>query len=144
MGLLDGILGKVVGQGLGGVLGQNSQYAGLVQNLLGMLTSGQGGGLSDLLGKLKAGGLGNAVGSWISTGPNQPVTGEQLQGALPADLLSQLAAKTGMDPAQASQGLAQVLPGIVDKLTPDGALPDESSLQSSLGGLAGMFSGKGG
>ncbi len=141
MGLLDGILGKVAEQGLGSLLGQNSQHAGLVRILLGMLTSGQGGGLSDLLGKLKAGGLGDAVGSWISKGANLPVTGEQLQGAVP-DLVSQLAAKAGMDTGQASQGLAQVLPGIIDKLTPDGALPEGNSLQSSLSGLAGMFFGK--
>ena len=143
MGLLDGVLGNVLGPGLGSILGQNTQHAGLVQSLLGMLTSGKSGGLTELLGHLKNGGLGQAVGSWVSTGANQPVTGEQLQGALPADMLAQLAAKAGMDPSQASQGLAQVLPSIVDHLSPNGALPSGNGLQDALGGLSKMFSGNG-
>lgn len=143
MGLLDGVLGNVLGSGLSQVLGGNTQHAGLAQSLLGMLTSGSGGGLSELLGHLKNGGLGDAVGSWVSTGANQPVTGEQLQQALPADMLAQLAAKVGLDPAQASSGLAQVLPSIVDQLSPTGSLPSDSGLQSALGGLSKMFSGNG-
>lgn len=141
MGLLDSVLGSVMGSGPGN--GQETQHPGLVQGLLGMLTSGKGGGLTELLGHLQRSGLGAAVGSWVSTGANQPVTGEQLQGALPADLLAQVAAKAGMDPTQASHGLAQVLPSLVDRLSPNGALPTGSGLENALGGLSKMFSGNG-
>ena len=143
MGLLDGILGSVLGQSGDGAAGQGAEQSGLAQTLLAMLTSSGGGGLTDLLGHLKNGGLGEAVGSWISTGGNQAVTGQQLEGALPADLLSQLAAKAGIAPSQVSSVLAQVLPNLVDKLPPDGALPTGNGLQDMLGGLAGMFGGKG-
>jgi len=141
MGLLDGVLGSVLGQGLGGLLGENTQHASLAQNLISMLTAPNGGGLGGLLGQLQSAGLGQAVGSWISTGANQPVTGQQLQDALPADLLAQLAAKAGIDPSQVSSGLAQVLPSLVDHLSPNGSLPQGNGLQDALGGLGKMLGG---
>lgn len=143
MALLDVVLGNVLGAGLGKPGGSDAWHAELVQGLVGMLTSGSGGGLTALLGHLQRGGLGEAVGSWVSTGDNQPVTGQQLEAALPADVLANLAATAGIDPAQVSHGLAQVLPAIVDQLSPSGALPSEGGLQSALGGLSRMLSGTG-
>ena len=139
MGLFDGIVGNVLGSALGGAAGQGTQSPALLQSLIGLLTSGGSGGLSALLGHLKSGGLAEAVSSWVSTGPNQPVTGEQLKGALPPEMLSQLASKAGLDPNQAAQGLSQVLPSLVDRLSPSGDLPSGSSLQEALGGFAKMF-----
>jgi uncharacterized protein YidB (DUF937 family) len=143
MALLDVVLGNVTGSGPGKLGGPDARHAGLVRGLVGMLTSGSGGGLTALLGHLQRGGLGEAVGSWVSTGDNQPVTGEQLQSVLPADVLAHLAAKAGIDSAQVSHGLARVLPSIVDQLSPSGALPSESGLQSALRGLSRMLSGAG-
>lgn len=143
MALLDVVLGNVLGAELGKPGGPDAWHAELVQGLVGMLTSGSGGGLTALLGHLQRGGLGEAVASWVSTGDNQPVTGQQLQAALPADVLANLAATAGIDPAQVSHGLAQVLPSVVDQLSPSGALPSEGGLQSALGGLSRMLSGTG-
>lgn len=143
MGLLDGIIGNVVGgqagEMLGGLLGNSGQHKGIVQAIL-----ESPGGLGGLLGSLQSSGLAGAVGSWIGTGANQPVTGEQVQAALPGDLLGQLAGRAGLDPSQVSSGLAQILPGLVDKLTPSGSLPQGNGLQDALGSLLGSLTGKAG
>jgi uncharacterized protein YidB (DUF937 family) len=142
MGLLDGLINTIGGQAggaLGGLLGKDGQHKGLVQAIL-----DSPGGLGGLLGRLQSGGLAGAVGSWIGTGANQPVTGEQVHAALPSDLVSQLAGRAGLDSAQVSSGLAQVLPNLVDKLTPSGSLPQGNGLQDALGGLLGSLTGKAG
>ncbi len=82
----------------------------------------QGGGLQDLLGKLTSGGLGDQASSWVGTGENQPVTGEQLAAAMPEELAG-LAAQTGLSPEELSADLAQILPGLVDQLSPGGQVP---------------------
>jgi len=143
MGLLDGIVGQVLG-GQGGALGDapgdNGQHAGLIEALM---NHGGLGGLSGLLGHLQSGGLAGAVASWIGTGANQPVSGEQVQAALPGDLLAQLGSRLGLDPAQVANGLSQVLPGLVDKLSPTGSLPPSAGIQEALGGLLRSLGGKG-
>ena len=108
MGLLDGLLGGVIG----------GAATTAVEHLI-----EQHGGLSGMLGQLKAKGLGPAVQSWVSNEPNQPVTGEQIHNAFGADVMQQLAAKVGMNPADLAQKLAQILPQAVDKLTPNGVAP---------------------
>jgi uncharacterized protein YidB (DUF937 family) len=143
MALLDVVLGNVTGSEVSKHGRPDARHAELVQGLVAMLASGSGGGLTALLAHLQRGGLGEAVGSWVSTGNNQPVTGEQLQSVLPADVIASLAAKAGIDSAQVPYGLAQVLPSIVDQLSPSGALPSERGLQSALGGLSRMLSGTG-
>ncbi len=141
MGLFDGIVGNILGSALGGGPGQNAQNPALLQSLIAMLTSGNSGGLGSLLSHLNNGGLAGAVSSWLSTGPNQAVTGEQIKGALPPDMLSQLASHAGLDPDHAAQGLSQLLPSLVDRLSPGGALPSGNGLQEALGGFAKIFSG---
>jgi uncharacterized protein YidB (DUF937 family) len=144
MGLLDGVIGSVLkNQGLGAIFGEmNPQYAGLLTHLIEIVNSPQVGGIGGLVAHLQKGGLGGVVNSWIGTGANQQVTGEQLQSALPADLVAQLSARTGLDAEQVAHGLAQVLPKLVDLVSPDGNLPHESSLQETLGGLLSAFGGK--
>jgi uncharacterized protein YidB (DUF937 family) len=73
--------------------------------------------------KFEKQGLGATVRSWVSTGPNLPVTPDQVHQALGADTVAQLAAKFGLSHADLLQKLAQVLPEAVDKLTPDGKIP---------------------
>lgn len=82
----------------------------------------QGGGLQDLLGKLAGGGLGDQANSWVGTGENQPVSAEQLAAAMP-DELAELAAQTGVSQEELSADLAQLLPGLVDTLSPNGQVP---------------------
>jgi uncharacterized protein YidB (DUF937 family) len=108
MGLLDGVLGGFVG----------GELATVVNRLI-----TEQGGLSGLVSKFEQGGLGPTVQSWIGTGANAAVSGEQIHNALGSDLMQQLAAKTGLSPQDLAQKLSQVLPEVVDKLTPGGMLP---------------------
>ncbi len=132
MGLLDGLLGSVLGKALGG--GQQGNM--LMELATGLLTNPQSGGLSGLLDKFKAAGLGDQAASWVSTGENIPVSGDQIHNALGGDFIQQIASKLGVDASQTSGSLAQLLPQLIDKLTPDGAVPqDTNQLEQGLAGF---------
>ena len=96
---------------------------------------GSGNGLAGLVQQLAASGLGPQVQSWIGTGANLPVSGDQIQAALGSEKIQQLAQQVGLDPAQLSGALAHLLPHAVDQLTPDGQVPPQSGLASALSGL---------
>ena len=141
MGLLDSILGSVLG---GGAQGQNSGQAALINAVIQMVANKAGGatggvgGLGGLVGALTKGGLGNVASSWVGTGQNLPVSAEQLQSALGGGgsgggMLAQIAQQAGMSNGDAASGLSQILPGLVDKLTPDGQIPQQDSLEKMLG-----------
>ena len=109
------------------------------------------GGLDDLLGKLKAGGLGDAADSWVGTGANQAVDPQALGAALGPDTVNKLSAGSGLDIATLLPMLATFLPQIIDMLTPDGAVPPgglsgaASAIPGDIGGmLGGLLGGAGG
>ena len=142
MGLLDQVLGvasqALAGQGQGGQPDWSSLIAGLLAN------GSAHGGLSGVLAQLQAGGLGEQVQSWISTGANLPVSGSQLGDALggAGGLLGQLAQQAGVSHTEAGDQLSQLLPQIVDRLTPHGQLPHQGAgglddIAAVLGGLLG-------
>src|ERR1700704_1978836 len=108
MGLLDGILGGFIG----------GEMASMVNRLI-----AEQGGLSAIVSKFQQAGLGPTVQSWIGTGPNAAVSPDQLHEALGPELLQQLAAKTGLSSQVLAEKLSQILPGVVDHLTPDGVVP---------------------
>ncbi len=85
-------------------------------------------GLSDLIGKLSAGGHDSAVNSWVGTGANQPIAPGPLGQALGQQTLQDLAAKSGLSQEQLLQQLALVLPNLVNHLTPNGTLPTQQQL----------------
>jgi uncharacterized protein YidB (DUF937 family) len=87
------------------------------------------GGLSDLIGKLTAGGVGSQVNSWIAQGANQPVQPGHLGSALGADVLNQLSQKTGMSQQELLNQLAAALPQIINHLTPNGRMPTLADLE---------------
>lgn len=126
--------GQAAGGGLGGMLG------GVLGSALGGGGAGAGagagglGGLGALLEQLQQGGLGDAAQSWVSTGQNQPVSGDQLAAALGADRIGALAQQVGMPAGDLSSQLAQYLPQVVDQLTPNGQLPSADG-NADLGGL---------
>ena len=96
-------------------------------------TSDQGaggllGGLGGLVDKLQKGGLGNAINSWIGPGRNQPVSPGQLGSALGPDILKTLAQRSGLSEEELIKQLSQVLPGVVNNLTPAGRLPTLAEL----------------
>ncbi|KVW24552.1 YidB family protein [Burkholderia ubonensis] len=139
MGLLD-----IVGGLLGGQAGGNSQSALLSAAL--EFINNQPGGLNGLIEKFKAGGAGDIIGSWVGAGENQPISADTLQNVLGSDAIGALASKFGVDPAQASGILAQVLPHVVNHATPNGEVPadgqvDTSNVLGTLTQLAGLFGG---
>ena len=87
------------------------------------------GGLSDLIGRLTAGGIGSHVNSWVGPGENQPVQPGQLGGALGQDVLNQLSQRTGMSQQELLNQLAVVLPQLINNLTPRGRVPTAAEFE---------------
>jgi uncharacterized protein YidB (DUF937 family) len=108
MGMFDGLLGGIVGAGM----------VSVVNNVL-----EKHGGLQGVVNEFERNGLGPTVRSWVSTGPNQPISPEEVQRALGPDLLQQLSQKSGLSVEDLSRKLADVLPQAVDRMTPDGSIP---------------------
>jgi uncharacterized protein YidB (DUF937 family) len=159
MALLDQILNGVTALGAGnngqngasanGGLGGLGQLGGalfggggkgqLLKILLGMLASGKFGGLDGLLNKFNNNGMQNQLASWVSTRPNEPVSPTQVEQALGADTVEEIAQQAGMDRTEAAQGLAEVIPQLVDKSTPTGVMPQPDVLSEAYGKLTQVF-----
>ena len=89
-------------------------------------------GLGGLLNKLQQGGLGNATDSWVGSGQNQAVPPNRLGSALGPEVIKNLAQRSGLSEDELTQQLSQVLPGLVDKMTPDGRLPTAAELSRMM------------
>lgn len=142
MGLLDGFLDKVSASAQGGdssAQGQDS-FSGLLGSLgigakagdTGLMTSAmsllqEGGGLNGVLDKFRQSGLAAQVESWISTGPNLGITSEQIHQVFGAEAIGGVASKLGVSVTQAGSALAQLLPELINKLTPEGRVPENHS-----------------
>jgi uncharacterized protein YidB (DUF937 family) len=134
MGLLDAVLGSVLGggqaarsQGGGGGDLLMQIVAALLANRGGGAGAGQGAGLGGLAGlaeQFQRGGLGDAMDSWIGTGPNQQVSRDQLGGVLGSDLIGEMMQRTGMGQGDLLGQLSQMLPQMVDRATPEGRIPE--------------------
>jgi len=128
MGLLDSILGA--GSGKGDADGGANALVGVLGGLL-----AQSGGLQGLANKFSQGGQGGAFSSWVGMGENQPISSNQIQNVLGSEQVKALAAKMGVDPTQASQFLAEYLPKVVDKLTPEGKVDPTADHQQGLANM---------
>ena len=107
----------------------------LARELLAMLApTGMSGGLANLVNICHKRGLGEVVNSWISTGQNLPITGDQVRSVLGSSELQSLAARAGIDPQAAMTACAQILPLLVDKATPDGRIPSTGDLLRTISG----------
>ena len=149
MGLLDSVLGAVTNNaqggsgGLGDLIGQLSSNPQLLQAATSLLSDEGGiGGLQGLIEKFQQAGLGNAVASWIGSGQNQAISGDQITQVLGNDTLSGLAQQLGVNPSDVAGQLSHILPGLVDKLTPGGQAPagglgNAGDLMGTLGSLLG-------
>ena len=135
MGLLDDVMG-MAGMGHTAANPQAQQHAGALGMLLEYINSPQVGGISGLQQMFQQKGLGGLVASWIGTGQNSPISGDQLQNVLHGNTLQEIASKTGMDTGQLSSVFSQLLPHVVDKLTPNGQVPDSGALSQMMKGLA--------
>jgi uncharacterized protein YidB (DUF937 family) len=128
---------------LGTITSETHENGNLLGILTGLISDQQTGGLSGLIEKISANGLGEQAASWVSTGKNLPVTAEQIQAALGSSFVQDIAAKMGVDTNQIAAGLAILLPQVIDSLTPDGQISDDSNvLQSALFGLGGLLGNK--
>jgi uncharacterized protein YidB (DUF937 family) len=125
MGMLDGLLGSIMG-GMGGSTGSGGQpQSPLLAIALQMLQ--QNGGIEGILGKFQQAGFGEQADSWVSTGQNMPIDPGALGQIFGQGELGQIARQTGMSHDEVSGGLADLLPGLIDKMTPQGQVPAESS-----------------
>jgi uncharacterized protein YidB (DUF937 family) len=121
MGLFDDLENKAANSMLGG--SSNPLATGLLQ-----VINNTPGGLPGLLQSFHDKGLGSVAASWVGTGQNLPISADQIQHVLGSDQVKQLAAKAGISPDAAGSALSQLLPSLVDKLTPNGQMPQHSSL----------------
>jgi len=121
MGILDGLM-KAAGGGGGSPLDAITQVLGAHDD-----------GLNGLLQGFEKAGLGAVAQSWVSKGANLPVSAEQIQAVLGSAPVAAFAQKLGVDPQQAAAHLAQLLPQVIDHLTPEGQVPT-----GALGALEGL------
>jgi uncharacterized protein YidB (DUF937 family) len=104
MGLLDGVMGGLIGALVTDVLQKHGGVQGVVQ-------------------QFESKGFGSTVKSWVGTGANEPISADELHRVLGPNLIQELAAKTGLSVPDLTQKLAQILPQAVDRMTPDGVVP---------------------
>ncbi len=121
MGLLDNVLGGLLGGG---------GNAGPLQQILGSVLAGQGGGgygggsgIQGLIGAFEQAGLGHVANSWVGNGPNQPVSPNQLQQVFGQNQVNQWSQQTGMPQETILSELSRLLPHAVDQMTPNGQMP---------------------
>ncbi|MFD8211573.1 YidB family protein [Streptomyces sp. NPDC059695] len=132
-------LGSLLGSLLGGGGGAGQSGGNVLGSLLGALMGGQGGSggngsnpLGGLLDMLTRSSLTDQARSWVGTGENQAVSGAQIAEALPDETLRKVAAEAGVSPEQAADEIAQSLPQAVDRLSPNGSLPQGGSLEDII------------
>ena len=125
MGLFDSILSAVTGRA------DSSAEANPLIGVLGGLLA-QSGGLQGLANKFSQSGVGGVFSSWVGLGENQAISSDQIQKVLGSDEVKALAAKMGVDSSQVSHFLAEYLPKVVDKLTPEGKVDPNADHQQGL------------
>ena len=150
MSLFESMLGSVMGgqqragasgSGLGSLISMVANNPQLIQAVIAMLSNDGGqGGLGGLIAKFQQAGLGNVVGSWVGSGQNQPVSSDQLTDVLGSDTMAELAEKLGTSQGDAAGQLSDILPDLIDRLTPQGQAPagglgNADDLMGMLGGL---------
>ena len=126
------LFGNIIGSALGGGNSGGGQNA-LLQAVIGMVS--QHGGVEGLAQKFQGNNLGHIFSSWVAPGQNQSVSPDQIAQVFGHDQVAQIAQQAGVEHHEAASGLAQLLPAIIDKLTPGGSVPTGNALQSGLSGL---------
>jgi uncharacterized protein YidB (DUF937 family) len=132
-GGLGGVLGGLTGDSEGSGGGRGGTMGALLPILAGFLASG---GLSKIMGGLKANGLSAQADSWVGTGANQPVSGRDVEQAMGQEQIHQIAQQLGVSESEAADAVAQALPEVVDKVSPKGEMPAEQDLDAAFDNLA--------
>jgi uncharacterized protein YidB (DUF937 family) len=138
--LLNKLLGGLLG-GAGKSVDPSVLIGGLTKILLpqGGGSGSSGGGLSGLIDQFTKKGMGDLISGWVSTGPNPAITPRQVRKGFSPDMLEQFARHTGLNKRAASSKLSKILPSVIDKLTPDGKVPESSQLENGLKALKDLF-----
>ena len=127
MGLLDGILGSMMGGMTGNSTSAQGGQGGNPMLMMALRMLQQNGGIEGLLAKFQQAGMGQQAQSWIGTGQNMPITPDALSQILGHGQMSQIAQQMGISPDEAAGGLSQALPHVVDQMTPGGQIPEEQN-----------------
>jgi len=134
MSLLDSVIGALANSQPGvqppaAGATQGTPGSVLLGTVISMLANGQHpqgagvGGLGDLIGRFTQGGMGDVIGSWIGHGENAPISGDQLSGVLGSGVIGQIASQLGLSHGEAAGQLSQMLPEVINRLTPHGEAP---------------------
>jgi uncharacterized protein YidB (DUF937 family) len=139
--LMPVVLGMLANRGSQGGSPNQMNYAprgGGIGDVLGQVLGGAGGGrgaaggLGGLLGQLQQAGFGEQADSWVSRGANKPISPDAMTQIFGRDGLEQISKQAGISQDEASRGLSQLLPEVVDHMTPDGDVPDDGALANSV------------
>ena len=137
MGFFDDVVEKVAG-----AKGSQGQQKGLIEGVMALLTNKETGGLEGLIQAFNQKGLGEVISSWVGMGNNAAITPEQIQEVLGSDVIKQLSEKSGISFDAAKAQLAELLPSLIDKVTPEGKIPEGDLLNKGIELLRGFFSQK--
>ena len=119
MGLLDSVIGALSGVRSAGGRGD------MLIAVLGLLANdGQGPGIDEIIERFEQNGMSDVLNSWVSRGENLPISPEALQGVLGTETVETIAQQLGLSRRVAADRLSQMLPYVLDKLTPHGRVPD--------------------
>ena len=134
MGLLDKLKSGLTEQ-----LGGGANLGNMLNHAVDLINNPGTGGLSGLIETFKNKGLGDVVSSWIGTGQNLPVSVEQIKQVLGSEKIQEIAAKVGISKDEAAKHLSELLPQVIDKLTPNGKLPNANMLEEGISMLKKNF-----
>ena len=131
--------------GAGGAIGGSGGLAGILPVLLPLLLQmfggGSGGqtGMHKLLDGMHANGLGDVADSWVSGAPAKSITPAQAKQIVGPEKVKELSAQSGLPANQVAQGLSELLPNLVNHLTPNGQVPPAGQVQSAITGILGSL-----
>ena len=130
--LMPVLLQMLSNRGAGGGSGTGGGLADVLGQVLGGSGRGAPGGLGGLLEQLQRTGFGEQADSWVSRGANKPISPDAMTQVFGQEGLEQLSRQAGISPEEASSGLSALLPEVVDRMTPDGTVPDADALAKSV------------
>ena len=134
MSILEDILGKAVEK----TTGVDEDKQKLIMTLLPIIVALlSGGGLQKIIDAMKNAGLGEQAESWVGSGENLPISGDQAKEVVGADKVAEIAEKAGIDEGKAADLVAQALPLAVDQVSPEGKEPSADAVDEALDSLKG-------
>lgn len=123
MSIFDAVKGLMENDTVKDMVASETGDSPLLSHAMELVNNPETGGVEGLVQQFHANGLGDVVNSWVGQGANRAISADQIQQVLGSDKINAIASKFGISPADASAKLAEVLPSIVNKMTPGGAVP---------------------